>query len=178
MAHLEKYSRSQLGRPEDATPGRKTQNSSIKFGNEEIGFHLNYNLHERKRWTFWLWFCKKSAMEFLQASATSINWVVVGLLRYQLNVARGLTNNWSLSRLSRQKRYESLYSWGRTSTWTNNHVHHKNCSSHLWRKEKQTVILPGWSNGSKILSQDLSGGGLVGFDVRCVWKQRERWALA
>ncbi len=43
-----------------------------------IRTHLNYNLHELERWTFWLWFCKKSSNG---ASAKNvrkredINWV-------------------------------------------------------------------------------------------------------
>lgn len=82
MAHLEKYSRSQLGHILKHDSRAKDQNGNyIKFGNEEIDTsrtHLNYNLHERKDGLSDYEFVKNRAMEFLAKNVRNredINWV-------------------------------------------------------------------------------------------------------
>lgn len=82
MAHLEKYSRSQLGHILKHDSRAKDQNGNyIKFGNEEIDTnrtHLNYNLHERKDGLSDYDFVKNRAMEFLAKNVRKredINWV-------------------------------------------------------------------------------------------------------
>ena len=69
MAHLEKYSRAQLGHILKHDSRAKDLNGNyIKFGNEEIDTsrtHLNYNLHERKDGISDYDFVKNRAMEFL-----------------------------------------------------------------------------------------------------------------
>lgn len=82
MAHLEKYSRSQLGHILKHDSRAKDQNGNyIKFGNEEIDTsrtHLNYNLHERKDGLSDYEFVKNRAMEFLAKNVRNredVNWV-------------------------------------------------------------------------------------------------------
>lgn len=82
MAHLEKYSRSQLGHILKHDSRAKDKNGDyIKFGNEEIDTsrtHLNYNLHERKDGLSDYDFVKNRAMEFLAKNVRKredINWV-------------------------------------------------------------------------------------------------------
>ena len=82
MAHLEKYSRSQLGHILKHDSRAKDQNGNyIKFGNEEIDTsrtHLNYNLHERKDGLSDYEFVKNRAMEFLAKNVRKrddVNWV-------------------------------------------------------------------------------------------------------
>lgn len=82
MAHLEKYSRSQLGHILKHDSRAKDQNGDyIKFGNEEIDTnrtHLNYNLHERKDGLSDFEFVKNRAMEFLAKNVRKrddVNWV-------------------------------------------------------------------------------------------------------
>jgi hypothetical protein len=82
MAHLEKYSRAQLGHILKHDSRSKDLNGNyIKFGNEEIDTsrtHLNYNLHERKDGLSDYDFVKNRAMEFLAKNVRKredINWV-------------------------------------------------------------------------------------------------------
>lgn len=82
MAHLEKYSRSQLGHILKHDSRSKDLNGNyIKFGNEEIDTsrtHLNYNLHERKDGISDYDFVKNRAMEFLAKNVRKredVNWV-------------------------------------------------------------------------------------------------------
>lgn len=82
MAHLEKYSRSQLGHILKHDSRAKDLNGNyIKFGNEEIDTsrtHLNYNLHERKDGLSDYDFVKNRAMEFLAKNVRKredVNWV-------------------------------------------------------------------------------------------------------
>ena len=82
MAHLEKYSRSQLGHILKHDFRAKDKNGDyIKFGNEEIDTnrtHLNYNLHERKDGLSDFEFVKNRAMEFLAKNVRKrddVNWV-------------------------------------------------------------------------------------------------------
>lgn len=82
MAHLEKYSRSQLGHILKHDSRAKDKNGDyIKFGNEEIDTnrtHLNYNLHERKDGLSDFEFVKNRAMEFLAKNVRKrddVNWV-------------------------------------------------------------------------------------------------------
>ena len=82
MAHLEKYSRSQLGHILKHDSRSKDLNGNyIKFGNEEIDTsrtHLNYNLHERKDGLSDYDFVKNRAMEFLAKNVRKredVNWV-------------------------------------------------------------------------------------------------------
>ncbi len=149
MAHLGKYSRSTWGIFKH-DPGERPKWQLYKIWNEEIGYHrnlhLNYNLHETKRWTFWLWFCKNRAMEFLGKNVRKredINCGVVAgyyVTREPTSVLRGWqTQIFEVCHDFLGKRYgfDNIVGAYVHMDEKQPHTCTQNHSSHLWRKENK-----------------------------------------